>query len=221
MTAHLNYTAAVFDLDGTILDTLDDLAASVNRALAHEHFPERSRDEVRKSLGNGMRYLIHCSMPEGADEASEARVLDIFLADYKIHCRDATKPYPGILELLRRYRAAGGKTAVVSNKGDFAVRILIDQYFPGLFDTAVGERSGVRRKPAPDAVLTALNELGCSLRSAVYIGDSEVDFETSKNAGLDGIYVAWGFRGRAALEALGAKPVVSDMDTLANTLGLG
>ncbi len=198
------YAAAVFDMDGTILDTLDDLMASTNRAMAAEGLPPRSRAEIRSFLGNGMAYLIAHAVPGGTDQEREQRVFQGFLADYKIHCADQTRAYEGIPEVIQALRDQGVKTAVVSNKGDFAVQDLTAQYFPGLFDAVTGERKGVRRKPAPDAVETVLRELGIPKEEAVYIGDSEVDLQTAGNAGLDAILVTWGFRERDFLARQGA-----------------
>ena len=180
----MRYSVILFDLDGTILNTLDDLAASTNRALAKNGLPTRSTEEVRRFVGNGIRLLIERAVPSNTPLTLTDRVFDDFRTDYAEHCADRTLPYDGIPELLRALRASGARTAVISNKADSAVQELIAHYFPGLFDAVVGERPGVRRKPAPDAVLEVLRTLSAAPADAVYIGDSEVDVETARNAGL-------------------------------------
>lgn len=189
----LPYRLAIFDLDGTLLDTLDDLADAVNYALGICGFPVHSRPEIRRILGNGMRNLIQRSVPEGAKEEWE-KVFRVFVPYYEAHCREKTGPYAGIPETLRALRNAGVKTAVISNKADPAVQILIRDYFPDLFDYIAGEKPGIRRKPEPDAVDRCLETLAVPREDAVYIGDSEVDVHTAVNADVDGLIVAWGFR---------------------------
>lgn len=201
----MRYSVILFDLDGTILNTLDDLAASTNRALAKNGLPTRSTEEVRRFVGNGIRLLIERAVPENTPLTLTDRVFDDFRADYA----DRTLPYDGIPELLRTLRASGARTAVISNKADSAVQELIAHYFPGLFDAVVGERPGVRRKPAPDAVLEVLRALSAAPADAVYIGDSEVDVETARNAGLPCIAVDWGFRSREILLQHGAQTIAS------------
>lgn len=205
----MKYDLVIFDLDGTLLDTLDDLRDSLNTALGRSGLPERTTAEVRRFVGNGMKRLVERGVPEGTSAEIVDRVLQDFTAHYKLHCTDKTRPYPGIPELLRRLRASGCRTAVVSNKDDFAVRALCDDHFPGLFDLSVGCRAGIRRKPAPDSVLEVLSRLGASAASAVYVGDSEVDVETARNAQLPLIAVSWGFRDAEELIRLGANPVDS------------
>ena len=212
------YRAAIFDMDGTILNTLDDLAASTNAALAAYGMPGRTTDEVRQFVGNGIANLIRRAVPEGTDEALQRQVYDTFCAHYAAHSADRTSPYPGIPQLLDELRQRGVALAVVSNKGDFAVQTLVRQYFPGLFDYAVGEREGIRRKPAPDTVLAALEALGVSADEAVYVGDSEVDVETAANAKTACVCVSWGYRSAAALKAAGAKTIVDTTEELAGTL---
>ncbi len=206
----LKYRAAVFDLDGTILDTLEDLKNSTNRALERSGFPQRSLEEIREFVGRGMRHLISRAVPDGTPEDAEYRVLRDFIEDYKIHSTDNTAAYPGISDTIKDLRSLGVKTAVVSNKGDFAVQDLVAKFFPGLFDAVTGEREGIRRKPAPDSVEAVLRALSVSNNDAVYIGDSEVDIETAKNAGTDAVLVAWGFRGREYLRAHGARVIAEE-----------
>lgn len=204
------YKLAVFDMDGTILDTLEDLKDSTNYALEKCGYPMRTYDEVRRFVGNGIRKLIERAVPEGLTVEQIDRVHEVFTEHYKVHCADKTKAYDGIKPLLEKLRAGGVKTAVVSNKADYGVQELCKEYFDGLFDYAVGEREGIRRKPAPDAVNEALKVLGMSKSEAVYIGDSDVDFETAKNAELPCISVLWGFRDEEFLREKGATLFVHD-----------
>ena len=204
------YKLAVFDMDGTILDTLEDLKDSTNFALEKCGYPMRSYDEVRRFVGNGIRKLIERAVPEGLTVEQIDRVHEVFTEHYKVHCADKTKAYDGIKPLLEKLRANGVKTAVVSNKADYGVQELCKEYFDGLFDYAVGEREGIRRKPAPDSVNEALRVLGMSKSEAVYIGDSDVDFETAKNAELPCISVLWGFRDEEFLREKGATLFVHD-----------
>ncbi len=204
------YKLAVFDMDGTILDTLEDLKDSTNFALEKCGYPTRSYDEVRRFVGNGIRKLIERAVPEGLTVEQIDRVHEVFTEHYKVHCADTTKAYDGIKPLLEKLRASGVKTAVVSNKADYGVQELCKEYFDGLFDYAVGEREGIRRKPAPDAVNEALRVLGIDKSEAVYIGDSDVDFETAKNAELPCISVLWGFRDEEFLREKGATLFVRD-----------
>lgn len=204
------YKLAVFDMDGTILDTLEDLKDSTNFALEKCGYPTRSYDEVRRFVGNGIRKLIERAVPEGLTVEQIDRVHEVFTEHYKVHCADKTKAYDGIKPLLEKLRASGVKTAVVSNKADYGVQELCKEYFDGLFDYAVGEREGIRRKPAPDAVNEALRVLGIDKSEAVYIGDSDVDFETAKNAELPCISVLWGFRDEEFLRKKGATLFVRD-----------
>ena len=204
------YKLAVFDMDGTILDTLEDLKDSTNFALEKCGYPTRSYDEVRRFVGNGIRKLIERAVPEGLTTEQIDRVHEVFTEHYKVHCADKTKAYDGIKPLLEKLRASGVKTAVVSNKADYGVQELCKEYFDGLFDYAVGEREGIRRKPAPDAVNAALRVLGIDKSEAVYIGDSDVDFETAKNAELPCISVLWGFRDEEFLREKGATLFVRD-----------
>lgn len=204
------YKLAVFDMDGTILDTLEDLKDSTNFALQKCGYPTRTYDEVRRFVGNGIRKLIERAVPEGLSVEEIDRVHEVFTEHYKVHCADKTKAYDGIKPLIEKLRANGVKTAVVSNKADYGVRELCKEYFDGLFDYAVGEKEGIRRKPAPDSVNEALRVLGIDKSEAVYIGDSDVDFETAKNAELPCISVLWGFRDEEFLREKGATLFVHD-----------
>lgn len=204
----MRYNVAVFDMDGTILDTLEDLKNSVNFALRGCGFPERTLDEIRTFVGNGIRLLVERAVPEGTSTEKTDECFAAFKAHYAAHSLDVTKPYEGIAELIKELRARGVKTAVVSNKIDSAVQELCRTFFDGLFDSSVGEREGVARKPAPDSVFTALKEMNVTAENAVYIGDSEVDVATARNSGLPCIAVLWGFRSKELLEKLTPEYIV-------------
>lgn len=203
-----HYQLIVFDLDGTILDTLEDLMISLNVALQKNKLPERSLEEVRRFVGNGIGMLIRRAVPSDADEDTLRQVHADFTAHYKVHSADHTRPYEGIPSLMRQLHEAGRKIAVVSNKADYAVQDLCRHYFPGLIHIAVGEKEGVRRKPEPDSVNEVIRLSGIPKESVVYIGDSEVDIQTAKNAGIDAIIVEWGFRDREYLIEQGASTLV-------------
>lgn len=209
----MGYQTILFDMDGTLLDTLGDLHASVNAVLRAQGFPERSIGEVRSFVGNGAERLIRCAVPEGTDEADIAATLRLYQDYYAAHCQILTRAYDGILPLLETLRAAGKHLAVVSNKPDRATKALAKLYFgEGLL--AVGEHEGVRRKPWRDMVDAAIGTLGASRESAVYVGDSEVDVQTARNAELPLIAVSWGFRGREALRAADAETIVDTAEEL-------
>ena len=192
----------LFDLDGTLLDTLDDLANSVNYALRTHHLPERSHTEIRSFLGNGIRNLMLDAVGRGmSDEAFES-VFQTFRTYYVEHCLDKSKPFAGIIDLLKALQQRGITMAVVSNKLHPAVVELNERFFKDYITSAVGESATVRRKPNPDAVLAALSELGCSKDEAVYVGDSEVDLLTAQNAGMQCMLVLWGFRDEDFLRSL-------------------
>ena len=214
----MKYHTAIFDLDGTLLDTLQDLADSTNYALALHHLPARTVEEVRRFVGNGVGLLIHRAVPEGTDEALEHQVLADFRAHYLVNMEHKTAPYPGVLELLDRLRAAGIRTAVVSNKFDGAVKGLCQAYFGDRVEVAIGESQGVARKPAPDTVFAALADLEASAARAVYVGDSDVDIDTARNAGMDCLSVSWGFRDREFLLAHGASRIVDSPAELLRAL---
>lgn len=206
----MKYKAVIFDMDGTILDTLDDLTNAVNHCLKVHDFPLRDKCEVRCFVGNGIHKLIERAVPKETKPEKIESVYQDMLVYYQQHCDELTKPYSGIIELLKNLRENGYLTAVVSNKADTAVVALCEKYFSGLFDAAVGEKPGVDRKPAPDSVYAVLEKLGVEKEWVVYIGDSEVDIETAKNAGIDCISVAWGFRDRDMLLRNGAVKVVEN-----------
>lgn len=194
----------IFDLDGTLLNTLGDLHASVNAALGAFSLPPRTLEEVRRFVGNGIRLLIERAVPEGTAPALTDRVFDAFRAHYGAHCMDTTRPYDGILPLLEALRRAGIHIAVVSNKADAAVQPLIAHSFGRLAEFVLGEKPGVARKPAPDMAQAAMDFFSCPKAQTVFVGDSEVDIRTAANAGIACISVCWGFRTRAELLAAGA-----------------
>lgn len=200
----MKYKLAIFDMDGTILNTLDDLADSVNTVLQAHSYPERSIDEIRRFVGNGIRKLLERAVPEGLTVEEIDQIHQEFMEYYQKHCTNKTKPYEGITELLQALLEEGVQTAVLSNKADAAVQELCQDYFSGLFHIAVGERPGMNRKPSPDGVEYILDQLQVDKKDAVYIGDSEVDVQTASNAGIDSIIVLWGFRDKALLESYGA-----------------
>lgn len=199
------FEAVVFDLDGTLLNTLEDLTDSVNVALRAYHCQEKSIEQVRTYVGNGIRKLIERCLEGGEDHPDFETIFTAFKEHYKDNCQNKTRPYDGVIELLRTLKAQGKKLAIVSNKADFAVKELNDYYFAEFDMVAIGESENVARKPAPDTVYQALKELDVTKDKAVYIGDSDVDVQTAKNAGLTCISVLWGFRDRALLEQNGAK----------------
>lgn len=210
----MRYDAAIFDLDGTLLNTIDDLKNSINHALSVCGYPPRTRAEVLAFVGNGVPRLVELAVPPGTPADRRQAVLDAMNAHYAAHCAQLTRPYPGVTDVLRTLRAAGVRVAVVSNKPDYGVQELCARYFPGLLDSAVGMREGIRKKPYPDAVEAALAAFGVPPERAVYIGDSEVDVQTAKNAHTALVSVDWGFRTHAQLVAAGAEHIVSDADAL-------
>lgn len=205
----MKYELIVFDMDGTILDTLEDLKNSMNHTLKLYNMPERTLDEIRSFVGNGIRKLIERAAVSGTPETIIEAIHKDFMKHYEVHCADFTKPYDGINDLILELKSRGYKTAVVSNKAHDAVLDLCDQYFPALFDLALGEKPEIAKKPAADMVNLALEKLQISREKAVYIGDSDVDVATARNSNLDMIAVDWGFRTREFLVEQGAKTIVS------------
>ena len=208
------YEVIIFDLDGTLLDTLADLHASVNYALEKFSFPKRSQEEVRSFVGNGIAMLVKRAIGKPTPLFEE--VLQAFKTHYATHCADKTQPYQGILPLLEKLKGQGVKTAVVSNKADFAVKKLAQEYFGGLLLEAVGEdeENGIRKKPAPDSLLSVMQKLGADQEKTVYVGDSEVDIQTAQNAGVDCISVAWGFKDKDFLIKNGAGILIDTPDEI-------
>lgn len=212
----MRYRAVLYDMDGTVLDTLDDLKNAVNAALTAFDRPTLTLEQVRAYVGNGSRRLIELALGEGADDAEIDRILAWYKPWYDAHCRILTRPYPGILPLMERLKAAGVRQAIVSNKPDSAVRALAAEFFPGLAECAVGEREqeGVRRKPWPDMLEAVRTQLALPREDCLYVGDSEVDLLTAANAGLRCVSVTWGFRSREQLLAAGAQTLIDTPEEL-------
>lgn len=209
----MKYRTILFDLDGTLLDTLDDMTDAVNRTLTRYGLPCRSRTEVRDFVGNGAQRLMELASGGAKPETFGAMLAD-YKADYAANCRVRTAPYPGVTELLKTLAARGYQLGIVSNKPDDAVKALHRDFFPDSVTVAVGERAGMRRKPAPDTLLAAMRQLGADAGSTVYVGDSDVDIETARIAGIPCISVAWGFRDRDVLLAHGADCIAADCSAL-------
>lgn len=202
------YKTYIFDLDGTLLSTLADLAASTNYALRTHHMPERSLNEVRRFVGNGVKKLMERAIPDGLNNPLFEETFATFRQHYMQHNLDTTQPYPGIMQLLEQLKAEGKNIAVVSNKFYAATRELCRHFFGDLVPVAIGEREDIRKKPAPDTVIEALRELGVDKEGAVYIGDSDVDIMTAKNSGMPCVSVLWGFRDKEFLLEHGATTLI-------------
>ena len=207
----MRYQTYVFDLDGTLLDTLGDLAASTNYALRTHGMPEHSLDDVRRFVGNGVRVLMERAVPQGAENPQFEAAFQTFRTHYMQHSLDTTKPYDGILETLEALKAEGCRLAVVSNKMMAATQELCRHFFRDTIEVAIGEHEaqGIRKKPAPDTVNEAFRQLGVGKERAVYVGDSDVDILTARNSGLPCINVLWGFRDRDFLIQHGAETLIS------------
>lgn len=207
----MRYQTYVFDLDGTLLDTLGDLAASTNYALRTHGMPEHSLDDVRRFVGNGVRLLMERAVPQGAENPQFEAAFQTFRTHYMQHSLDTTKPYDGILETLEALKAEGCRLAVVSNKMMAATQELCRHFFRDTIEVAIGEHEaqGIRKKPAPDTVNEAFRQLGVGKERAVYVGDSDVDILTARNSGLPCISVLWGFRDRDFLIQHGAETFIS------------
>ena len=207
----MSYQTFIFDLDGTLLDTLGDLAASVNYALRTHGMPEHSIDDVRRFVGNGVRKLMQRAVPGGETNPTFEATFATFRQYYMAHSLDTTRPYDGIPETLAALKARGCRLAVVSNKMMAATQELIRHFFPDTIEVAIGEdeAAGIRKKPAPDTVFAALRQLGVGKEGSVYVGDSDVDIQTAANAGIPCISVLWGFRDRDFLIQHGAKTFIS------------
>ena len=198
----MQYDLLIFDLDGTLLDTLNDLAGAANRALSEFGFPTHSIDTIRQSIGGGVARLIHRTMPEGTDAATEAQLLSRFKAIYAENANIHTKPYPGIPELIHTLRRSGLRIAVNSNKVDAVTQQLVAAHFPGCFDCVLGDLADLPKKPAPDGALRIMAALGIAPERTLYVGDGDADILTAENAGIDGAWVSWGYRTQAELRSL-------------------
>lgn len=205
----MKYESYIFDLDGTLLSTLTDLAASCNYALRSCGMPERTIDEVRRFVGNGVKKLMERAIPQGVDNPRFEECYAAFREHYMVHNLDTTATYPGVLEMLGRLKGQGAKLAVVSNKFYAATQELVKHFFGDYVEVAIGERPDIRKKPAPDTVEEALRQLEASPDTAVYIGDSDVDIMTAKNSGMPCVSVLWGFRDKEFLLEHGATTLIS------------
>lgn len=204
----MKYNTVIFDLDGTLLNTLDDLRDSLNEILKQNGFEPRTLEDVRRFVGNGVWNLVRQSVEETCSDDEVSRILEDFKAHYKHNMQNKTRPYNGIMELLLDLNRFNYKIAIVSNKFDSAVKSLAKTYFGELIPVAIGETQEIRRKPAPDSIFKAIQELGSDLESTILVGDSETDVRTAKNAGIPCIAVTWGFRCREVLREEGADYLI-------------
>lgn len=208
------YETYIFDLDGTLLYTLDDLTASTNHAMHAFALPEHSTEEVRSMVGNGIRKLIERATPGGTGNPLYEEIFSTFTRHYLSHCLDATKPYDGIMETLSALKQNGKKMAVVSNKCSEATESLCRHFFKGYIDVAIGDDGITRKKPAPDRVAEAMRQLGADEKDTVYIGDSEVDIKTAMNCNIPCVSVLWGFRDKSFLKDNGASILIEHSQEL-------
>lgn len=206
----MKYDLIIFDMDGTILNTLEDLKNSLNYVLQQAGYQTRTLEEVRTFVGNGIRKTIERALPSDIEEEKVDELFSLFMDYYAIHNTDNTKPYNGVIELLKELKHLGYKTAVVSNKQDSAVKSLCKKFFTGLFDVEIGEKENIAKKPEPDEVNEVLKILNIDRTKSIYIGDSEVDIQTAKNSKMKSIIVDWGFRDRKFLYEHGAEVIVSN-----------
>ncbi|MGN1032358.1 MAG: HAD family hydrolase [Intestinibacter sp.] len=214
----MKYDTVIFDLDGTLLNTLEDLADSVNFALKSFGYPTRTYEEIRTFVGNGIKSLVTKAVPAGTDEETTLKCLQAFKDHYKTNMQNKTAPYKDIMELLEELNSKNIKLAIVSNKYDFGVKNLNKHYFNNLIPVAIGEREGVRKKPAPDTVLTAMEELGSTKENCLYVGDSGSDMITAQNAGMKSVGVTWGFRDADSLKESGADFLINSPKELLEIL---
>lgn len=208
----------IFDLDGTLLNTLEDLTDSVNHVMKLHSFPERTIDEIRSFIGNGVPTLIRRSVPHGTDESCTEICTAEMLEYYKCHSRIKTEPYKGIKELLNELTKRGIATAVVTNKAEPAAKILCNDIFGDVFTVVIGDNGVDRLKPAPDNVLRAVDLLNAEKEHVLYVGDSDVDMVTAEAAGLTSVGVLWGFRDKDSLIESGAKHIISTPEELLRLL---
>ena len=199
----MRYPAIIFDLDGTLLNTIDDLRTCVNYALTAYGYPTNTVEQMKGYVGRGIRYMLACAVPDGEENPLFEEIFNTFRPYYDLHCADTTAPYEGITPMLATLRAAGCKMAIVTNKVQSAAEELVKEMFPDI-TLVVGDSPLVKRKPAPEGVWYALEQLGVSREEAAYVGDSDIDFLTAQNAGLPCLSVLWGFRSEEQLRACGA-----------------
>lgn len=212
----MNYSTYIFDLDGTLLNTLEDLKNSANYAMQMMGYPTHTTDEIRRFVGNGIAMLIKRAVPDGTSKENEDKALKFFKAHYAEHLNDNTTPYDGIVEMIGELKKRGCKTAVVTNKNDDAAKELVKKYFGTLFNCVVGHTDALASKPDPAAVNVAMEELAAQKNSTIFIGDSDVDVMTAHNAGLKCIGVLWGFRDEETLKSAGAEYIVSSAQDILN-----
>ena len=214
----MKYDLIIFDMDGTILNTLEDLKNSLNYVLQQAGYQIRTLEEVRTFVGNGIRKTIERALPSDIEEEKVDELFSLFMDYYAIHNTDNTKPYNGVIELLKELKHLGYKTAVVSNKQNSAVKSLCKKFFTGLFDVEIGEKENIAKKPEPDEVNEVLKILNIDRTKSIYIGDSEVDIQTAQNSKMKSIIVDWGFRDRKFLYEHGAEVIVSNPSEILNII---
>lgn len=214
----MKYTTIIFDLDGTLLNTLEDLKDSVNFALEKFGYSDKTLSEVRSFVGNGAAHLIELCIPNGINNPNFKKCLELFKQHYAENMQNKTKPYDGIISMLEELNKRGYKMAIVSNKFDMAVKHLNKIYFNKFINVAIGERENIKRKPAPDTVLQALKELNSIKEEAIYVGDSDVDIKTANNTGIDCISVSWGFKSKQFLQECHATNIIDKPDEILEIL---
>lgn len=212
----MKYEVVIFDLDGTILNTLDDLSDSCNYILAKNNFPTHTKDEIRMFVGNGIPKLIERALPQESNKETQEKILNEFRKYYEQHSQDKTKPYDGIQNIFSKLHNLGIKVAVNTNKSEDIAKIICDKYFPGAIDYIAGGKKDVPHKPDPSGVYTILKELNIKNKAALYVGDSDVDYMTGINSGIDVVNVSWGFRSNEFLREHGSKIIFEDTEKLLN-----
>ena len=210
----MRYKTVIFDFDGTLLYTVQDLADAVNHAIAKHGHPTHNVRAIERMVGNGVNMLVARALPQGFDTPDYEEIMTDFRTFYAEHCQDNTRPYDGVTEMLARLKEEGRKLAIVTNKYQTAAEQLRRRFFSGSVELIVGDFEGRRRKPAPDGVFAALKSLGADSAGAVYVGDTEVDMQTAENAGLDCICVSWGYRTKQELVELKAPAIAENTDEL-------
>lgn len=210
----MKYSTVIFDLDGTLTNTLEDLHDSTIFALKKFEYPLHNIEKTRQSVGNGNENLIAKLLPDGRESPNFEEVLEAFKEHYAKNSKNKTRPYDGIVSLLENLKSKNFKLAVISNKFDWAVKDIVEHFFPQIFDISVGESETIKRKPCPDALFKVVNDLGEKLENVVFVGDSDVDIMTAKNAGVDVISVSWGFRTKDELLSAGAEVIIDNPDEL-------
>ena len=208
------YKGVIFDMDGTILNTIEDLLNATNFALLKNGFPTHTVEEEYYFVGNGLRKTVERALPADVSPETADAVYEDMVAYYSVHSEDHTRPYDGIVDVIQKLREKGLKTAVVSNKADFAAKALVEKFFPDCFDEVMGETEGFALKPDRAMVDEVLRRMGIQHDEAVYVGDSNVDLMTAKNSGLDCISVSWGFRQKHVLKELGAQTIIDTPEEL-------